>query len=237
VSPSTSFVEQMRARANLGLLWSSIKWGALDLAIGFWGYSIIASPEQKAEAGAGLLGAAFLIGAVAGMVFIVRRATKRLSASEHPLNLELAAYGEPAAIARAIDAEFAGRPFAPHRVNLARQWLCYVRKTQVTVRWIDQLVWGYSERIRHRMNYFIPYRPASYQVILWDRSGRAGVLPVRKADAAPALEALHQAVPWMLVGYTEVLKESWNADRGEFLAVVDARRRSASSNQSAAGQA
>jgi len=35
--------------------------------------------------------------------------------------------------------------------------------------------------------------------------------------------ALHPAAPWLYIGYSEVLKESWNNDRADLIAGVDHR--------------
>jgi hypothetical protein len=35
---------------------------------------------------------------------------------------------------------------------------------------------------------------------------------------------LRQIAPWIIEGYSDTLKESWNADRRDFIALVDQRR-------------
>ncbi len=225
---SNSFIEQMRRQAGCGVLWSDIKWSLLSLAVGAFGVSLIFVPDSPPDPRSGLLGAALLVAAATGMFFIVRREVRRRSPAGDPLNVQLAAFGEFSAVARDIDADFAGRPFAARRLQVGQRWLCYAGKGQVTVCRLDRLVWSYTERIRHRLNWVIPYRPASYQILLWDRNGNGTAVPVRKRDATPALAALQKAASWPFIGYSEALKESWNVDRREFLAVVESRRQQAS---------
>ena len=213
----------MRSQANSGLLWSEIKWGALDLALAYWGF-YLAVLNGGSEAGARWFGAAMILAAVAGMAFLVKRARRLRSPAVHPLDRELAAYGNIVAVSNRINLDFKGHPFIARHVQVGTEWLCYAGKNQVTVRLIETLVWAYVERITHRLNMIIPYRPASYQLLLWDRYGRAAAIPISKRRSGKVLEAINKAAPWLFLGYSEALKESWNADRPDLISLVDARR-------------
>ena len=221
------FVEAMRGRANAGMAWTYLKWGVADLLLAAWGLHIIIAPGDDAGPLNGLLlGGAMLIGAAVGAFFILRGIKKKRSQSGHPLEMELAAYGDRARVAEDIDADFASESFTARRIQIGRRWLCYAGKGQVTIRRLDQLAWVYTERIRHRYN-MIPYRPPSYQLLAWDRGGNGAAIPLRKHAMAPVLASVKQHAPWIFTGYNENLKESWNADRREFIALLDARRREA----------
>jgi len=233
VNDSEAFVEQMRAQTDRGSLWSDIKWGALVLALAALGTWFLVVGDPSSYVGSRLMGAGMLVGAAIGAFFIVRGAVRRRSPAGHPLNLQFAAYGEADAVAQDIEADFQGRRFVARRVQVGRRWLCYAGKGQITVQRLDRLVWVYTERVKHRINMFIPYRPSSYQLLLWDHNGRGAAVPVRKRGAPPALAALQNAVPWLFIGYSETLKESWNADRPEFISLVESRRQQALSRQSA----
>jgi len=89
---------------------------------------------------------------------------------------------------------------------------------------IDGIVWAYLERIRRRLNGIIPIGTTN-QMVMWSRDGRGAVLPLRtKKDVVQALETLQQAAPWTFIGYTDVLKESWNNDREDLIALFDSRQ-------------
>jgi hypothetical protein len=80
---------------------------------------------------------------------------------------------------------------------------------------LDLLIWAYAEQfsIRHR-----------YQLVLWNRDAVATVLPVNAQFCNAALNRLRQAVPWMPVGFSNAMKESWNADRADLLELIDSYR-------------
>jgi hypothetical protein len=224
---SGKFTEAMRRQANAGVAWTYLKWGVADLLLAAWGfYRVIAPGDDSGPAEGLLLGGAMLIGAASGAFFIVRGIKKRRSPPGHPLDMQLAAYGDPTRVAEDIDADFATESFKARRIQVGRRWLCYAGKGQATIRKLDQLTWVYTERIRHRYN-MIPYRPASHQLLIWDRNGIGAAIPVRKRAAPSAIALVKQHAPWVFTGYSETLKESWNADRPEFIALIDARRREA----------
>jgi len=213
-----SFVDQMRGRVDQGTRQSAVLWGFLDVLLGVWGIAILG-----ASGSAPVLGVAMIAGAILGMVYIVRRTKRRLSPAAHPLVMQLSAYGDPAAVAVAVNEAFAGRQFVPRQLLLAGNWLCYARGAQVMVRHLDALVWVYGRRIKHRLNYFIPYRPASHELALFDRTRRVAVLPIRSRDENSALQMLANAAPWLIFGYSDMLNNTWNADNPSFIAAVDAR--------------
>ena len=227
---STShFLEAMRAQANAGLIWKYLKWGALDALLAIFGIAILIA----AGPGAVLIGGAMLIGSIIGGYLLLQKVRRVRSSPGYPVDSQLAAIGTLSQLSIEIDRDFAGEQFAARRVHVSRRWLCYAGKGQVTIRPLDQLTWAYTERIKHRLNAIIPYRPASYQLFLWDRNGRAAAIPVKKNDAQACLTLLQKQAPWIFVGYNDTLKESWNSDRTEFLALVEARRQTVRSQSSA----
>lgn len=221
---STPFVAEMRRQADLGIIWKAIKWGGLAALVAIWGFWIILRPDPGAEADSQLVGIGLLIAGIVGLFFVVRTAIRRVVSGTHPLDKELAAFGDPAAVGRDIEAAFGARAFAPRRVQIAGPWLCYVGKGLTIVRRLDRLVWAYRLRISHRLNGIIPYR-FSHDLMLWSRDGSGTAIPGPKARLDESLQTLHAAVPWLLMGYNDVIKESWNSDRSELIALVDARRR------------
>jgi hypothetical protein len=223
---SRPFVADMRRQANLGTIWSAIKWGGLDALLLVWGFWLTFLPSPSADAGSQLLGIAFLIAAAIGMGFVVRIAMRRLSPGLHPLDKELSAVGESAAAAGEIEAAFMGRTFAPRRSQIAGGWFCYVGRGLTIVRRLDRLVWVYRLRVTHRLNGIIPYR-VSHHLMLWSRDGSVTAISGPRARLDKELEDLRAAASWLLFGYSEPLKETWNSDRAELIAYVDSIRQRA----------
>ncbi len=229
---SGPFVADMRRQANLGTVWSAIKWGGFA-ALFFAGgaFAFLASLQD----GRGFTGSEAqwmcifwaTVGAI-GLFFVVRTAKRRLSSGSHPLDKEFSAFGEPAAIARAIEAAFIGRTFAPRRSQIAGGWFCYVGRHLTIVRRLDRLVWAYRLRVWHLLNRIIPYR-VSNDLMLWSRDGSGTAIPGSKARLGRALEDLRAAAPWLPIGYSAAIKETWNSDRAEFIAAVDQVRKTSTS--------
>src|SRR5271168_2268494 len=120
------FVEAMRRQANAGMAWTYLKWGVADLLLAAWGLHIIISPGDDAGPLNGLLlGGAMLFGAAVGAFFILRGINKKRSQPGHPLEMQLAPYGDRTRVAEDIDADFACELFAPRRIQIGRRWLCY----------------------------------------------------------------------------------------------------------------
>jgi hypothetical protein len=173
-----------------------------------------------------LLAALVVAGGITWMVFVIRGMVKRRRPEGDPLTIQLSKYGAPEDVARELDQDFAGQQFHTHRIYVGQRWVCYVWNTQVAVRRIDTLVWVYLERVKRRMNYIIPLGTTN-QMVAWSRDGRGAVLPMRKRkDVEAALRELRRVAPWMLVGYSDSIKESWNSDREDLIALVDERRSS-----------
>ena len=170
------------------------------------------------------LAGGMVIGGIAWIVGVIRGVLKRRTPSGDPLNLQLHACGDPATVACELEQEFAGQTFRPKRVYVGGHWLCFEHKTQVTVRRIDALVWAHVERVRHKLNGVTPMGTTN-QLIVWSRDGRGAAIPLKRKAADEALKTLQAAAPWIFAGYSEALKESWNNDRDDFIALVDEARR------------
>jgi hypothetical protein len=117
VTETGGFVSEMRRQADLGVLWWTTKWGALALLVVASGLLILAqSEDDNLPWGVGIL----LVGLV-WLAYVARHAWQMCTSSRHPLDVELAAFGD-AAVVRAIDADFSGKPFAAGRVHVGRGW-------------------------------------------------------------------------------------------------------------------
>lgn len=138
------------------------------------------------------------------------RAQFRRGRMRRLLQAALTAHGEVGA-----DILADGFPDIPFCVS--RKWIYCAHPKEIDIQPLDQMAWAYGED-------FI-MRPWA-QLAIWNRSAAANVLPLRKSDIAPALARLRQAAPWLPVGYNAAMKESWNADHRDFLALVDLHRQS-----------
>jgi hypothetical protein len=96
-----------------------------------------------------------------------------------------------------------------------REWIYFAGEKGVKVRRLDQLAWAYAENV---------YPLHGYQLVCWDRDSSAIVLPVRRAFLRSSLKRIAQAAPWMPVGYSEALKDTWNEDHADLMALIESNR-------------
>ena len=223
MSAVPGFVAELRARSDRALLLSDFKRVVIGLAIVLFG--VVMANDIRTDGGSVAPGIIICAGAALWIAYVGLRALQRRNVAAHPLGKALAAFGDIEAVSKDIDADLAGTKLEDQPLHVGRRWLCYVWKRHAFVFPLEYVVWAYTERIKHSYN-AIPYR-VSYHLMLWGRDGKGRALPMRKRNTAASLQRLRIAAPWLPLGYSEKLKESWNADHAEFLAFVDARRRQA----------
>jgi hypothetical protein len=217
MNSSTTFVDAMRRTVRLGHIRDAI--GQVLVAFCFATFGSIYLAFASSLKGY-LTALAAMAGGIAWIVFAIRGVIK----PDDPFNTQIGAYGPPEVIAREVEQEFAGQSFRPRRIYVGRQWLCYAWKKELIACRIDTIVWAYREQARRRNSKGIPLR-TSNRMVAWRRDGHGVVLPLRKVrDVQLALEALRRAAPWVFVGYTDALKESWNNDREDLVALSDDAR-------------
>jgi hypothetical protein len=222
MSGSETFVDGLRRAAKFGRIVSALWQSIFALVFIAWGIYILLS-GQSPGTGNQLAALLFAAGGIIWMFFVIRAIVRWRRPEGDPVNLQLGKYGAPENVARELEQDFAGQPFHTHRIYVGPHWVCYAWKTQVAIRRIDTLVWAYLERVRRTWN-LIPL-PTKNEMVAWGRDGRAAVLPMRKKnDVEAALNELRRVAPWMLVGYSDSIKESWNNDRVDLIAVVDRSR-------------
>jgi len=225
MTDSSTFVGRMRRRVRIAQINSAIMHSLFSLGLTVFGLYLLAACTycQNNTIAGYLLAASLSLGGIWWFVVVIRRVRRQRTPEGDPLRIQFQQFGDPEDIAREVDRDFTDQPFRMHRIYIGERWLCYAWKTQVRVCRIDTLVWAYMERVRHKLNYIIPIGTTN-QMLAWNRDGSAAALPVRrKKNVVLALEALHHAAPWLYIGYSEVLKESWNNDRPELIAGVDHR--------------
>lgn len=221
-----SFTSQMRRRALraeiVGYFWMIV------IAIGLvpWGlYFLLGRCDDCTgwNVGGIIIGLC-MEGGSAGLVwYMVREIRKRMAPGSDPVTMQLKAYGDLASLALQIDTDFAGQALRKNRFYLSRRWLVS-GSGEVHIVHVDALVWAYPETIRHKLNGIIPIG-TTHQLAVWERSGRGVGVKLKKREVEGALKAVAEAAPWILLGYTETIKESWNNDREDLLASVERRKK------------
>jgi hypothetical protein len=121
------------------------------------------------------------------------------------------------ALAANGDGGIAHDDFPDLPVCVSKNRLYCARGNQLDVQPLEDTIWAYVEEFR--------LHPTWHLLVIWNRKAEANVLALRKCFIAPALERLQTAAPWLPVGYSMAMKESWNADHREFLAMVEEFRR------------
>jgi hypothetical protein len=156
------------------------------------------------------IGGVLIAGSFARIVFRIQAASARRHYLVKSLDATLGADGEANV---AGGDEFPDIPFW-----IGRSQIYCAREMDIEAQAFDQLVWIYAESYR----VFGFFR--RYQLALWNRSAVATVFPVGKFFRDAALERVRQAAPWLPVGFNAAMKESWNADHAEFIALIDSHR-------------
>jgi hypothetical protein len=155
-------------------------------------------------------GAAVVAACIGWMIRVTLKANARRRRLTVSLGEALVAQSEADT---AINGDFPDIP-----IWIGREHIYCAGASEVESHLLDQLIWAYAEM--YRAPFF-----RRYQLVLWNRDAVATVLAVHKAFRDAALERIRTAAPWVPVGYSEAMKETWNADNADLLALVDSYRR------------
>jgi hypothetical protein len=189
----------------------------LALAIAVLGLIIVAligDPRIAQESDRDIFAVFFLIGVTLGagaivwIGFFVWKANRRRRILSALLSAAMSAHG---------DTQVVCDYFPDIPVCVSEKWIYCAREREVDVQPLEQMVWSYAEYFIQRFH---------YQLVIWNRDACANVMPIRKRYLKAALERLQHCAPWLPVGYSQTMKESWNADHREFLALVASCRQS-----------
>lgn len=211
---SRTFLDRMRAKAEPGFLWRDLKHIAGAVLLVVWGvFGLSVTTDSVA------MSALLLLAGIAWASYIVHRYRARSKRANDPFDAAIAALGNRETIAADLEADFADRSVDALPLQIGRRYLCFARGAEIAVVPLDQLVWVYIEAVGRRL----PIRPR-HQLVLWRRDGTADNLLLWKSELETCIRRLHAAAPWLQFGYDEVRKETWNADRADFIAMVDGER-------------
>ena len=132
----------------------------------------------------------------------------------------LASGGDAESLSEEIERDFSGLSVTSSPFHVGRKWCLYVRGKIVVLLPIRSLVWAYGDDAQLADN---PIFKAP-QIVLWRAHGPGLNLAVTKAEATAAMKQLAQAAPWLPVGYSPAMVETWNNDRPNLIFMIDCAR-------------
>ena len=146
----------------------------------------------------------------------------RMRARAHAKTFDqvLASGGNAQSLSDEIERDFSGLPVTRSPFHVGRKWCLYVRGKIVVLLPIQSLVWAYGDDAVLADN---PIFKAP-QIVLWRPQGPGLNLAVTKAEATAAMKQLAQAAPWLPVGYSPAMVETWNNDHPNLIAMVHRAR-------------
>lgn len=144
------------------------------------------------------------------IAFNAWRAKARRAHMISSLRIQLSEHGD--GVVEAAASDFPDIPIWIHQNRIY-----WAGENDVECQPVDQLLWAYADHFLAR-----PW----YQLVIWNRHARATVLPLRKREISPSLDRLRAAAPWLPVGYNVAMKESWNCDHQDLVALIDNHRQS-----------
>jgi hypothetical protein len=184
------------------------------------------------DLGALLLAAALTIG---GATSFVRAIIHSQSPHGHPLLRNLAAFGPPLQVARAIDAELSrvdevvtiGEPLRSFRLNnhphhpvqVTRSWVVQQTLDRVQVVRLDEIVW--VEKGDHRRVRVDVYSPL---VAVRTRRGDELLFFLAEGGVQRLLLELLSRLPWVLSGFDPGREQQWQTDRPRVVQSVEQAR-------------
>ena len=215
--PTINFVRHLQWRANISYLFSYCTniVGGIFLAF-FFGAVIL----RNAPAGFNILSIITGVACLAGLIWFAvffNRTYALFFLKSHPLGRALAAYGRLRDVARDINLDFSAKASRIGPLYLGHRWVCYAQRKEVMIEQLTELIWAYIEEIKINSNGNIR---SSY--------GRETVLDTlcQCHTVTRKLQWSGQkAYPWLYFEYSDEYRESWNADRDDFVAAADDRRK------------
>jgi len=147
-------------------------------------------------------------------------AKMRARASAKAFDQALADLGDVQSVSEEIERDFSRSRITSSPFQVGRELCCFARGKVVLFLPIRSLVWAYGDRTLGEDSPFFE----SIQITLWPNHGPGIKLPMTKADTRVGIEQLAQAAPWLPVGYSPAMLETWNNDRPSLIAMIDRAR-------------
>jgi hypothetical protein len=136
----------------------------------------------------------------------------------------------PETVAQMIDNEFKQEGVTVVKsLMLSSSWLLHKTLFNLSIVHLNEIIWIYAKVTSHSYN-FIP-TGKSYGFIVADQAGRMIELDLGRGksserEATSFLQNLAAQIPWIIVGYSDELKEEYTKDRRAFVAAVQQRKSS-----------
>jgi hypothetical protein len=146
----------------------------------------------------------------------------------HPLWKKLAKFGDPETITAEVNSQIANDSNQFHAnksITITRSWL--IRKTTYNLDLfsLEQIAWIYQKVTQHRRN-GVPVGK-TYAAVMIGQNGEALEIPAKEAEVMKILAEIIQRIPWVVVGYSDEIRNLWQKDRTSFLAILQQRREEA----------
>lgn len=157
---------------------------------------------------------------------LFRVLARRADISKHPIMQALGRYGDPSIIVKEVEGEMALGSEKVGNVELTYKWAVLSTKTNFEAMRLKDAVWIYKTITQHRTN-GIP-TGKSYAALIYDKHGKVMTVNAKQDKVDDMLNAIYQRAPWVIAGYSEDLKKTWNDKMGrqEMITAV-AQRQSA----------
>lgn len=145
---------------------------------------------------------------------VVRAVMARANPSSHPIETQLAKFGDPSVLAASINDEMRAGPVEQiGNAVLTRSWI--LRPTAFSARCVrlEDVVWAYQVN-----------QSSETFVILCQRNGKVATISLKPPQAQAVVAAVAQRVPWAFIGYDADRWKRWGKNRAAIIEQAEARR-------------
>jgi hypothetical protein len=155
--------------------------------------------------------------------YVSQWARRTMSVQNHPLVARLKPYGDFAAVEASVNQDLATKDAVRSgNTRIMDNWLLRTNRFSLNLIPLSDIAWAYSKVTQHRTN-GIP-TGKTFSAVINSQNQPELEIVLKKKQAEPFLEALHERAPWAVYGFTEDLKASWQKDRNGFLGHVEGRK-------------
>ncbi len=164
------------------------------------------------------------LGLLIGLALLSMGLRRTLDPLRHPFMKALARYGDAQTLSESISQDMAmSHTELKGGVHVTRRWVIFARGGSFQAARLQDVVWVYQLVTQHR-SYGIK-TGKTYAALVWDEQGKKIAFQGRQqANVTAALEAIAQAAPWAVYGYSADLNQQWQKNRADFIAGVKQRR-------------
>lgn len=169
------------------------------------------------------IGALLTVIALGGLFLWFRRFT---DISTHPIADKLKRLGQLESVINQIELELASPHDQVRGLHLTSNFVILTSRINLEAARLSDVVWAYKQITQHR-TYGIP-TGKTYAAMINDRTGSKIILTGPEKEINAALETLHNRAPWIIMGFSQDLENSWNHQRSDVIAAVEQRKQGVS---------